>query len=164
MMDRLRPLWPLYALLVSGALLAGAHAFETFGHMAPCAMCLQQREVHWWILGFAALALIAVRVRPQTQRLAAGALGVAFLVSAYFAARHVAVEHHWIPAQCEATSFNAHDLSFDMNAPLVAPHCDVPAWMMFGVSMAGYNALISLAAALLSFTVALAPAKGKANV
>jgi disulfide bond formation protein DsbB len=37
------------------------------------------------------------------------------------------------------------------------PHCDIPAWTMFGVSMAGYNALISLALALASFVVASAP-------
>lgn len=164
MIARLRPHLPLIAFLTSGALLAGAHAFETFGHMAPCAMCLQQREAHWAILGLAAFAFIVVRVRPQTQRLAALLIGAAFLWSVYRAGMHVAVEHHWIPAQCEAPrQVSADSFRFDPNAQAEAPRCDIPAWTMFGVSMAGYNGLISLALAALSFVVALAPGPKKAN-
>ena len=164
MTDALRPTWPLIAFLASAALLAGAHAFETFGHMAPCVMCLQQREVHWWILGFAALCFAILRFRPSLARPIAVLIGAGFLISLFFAARHVAVEHHWLPAQCETTShLNANDLRFDVHATFSAPRCDVPAWSMFGVTMAGYNGLISLALAALSFLVALAPSRKDAN-
>ncbi len=154
--EQLRPRWPVVALLVSGALLAGAHAFETFGHLRPCAMCLAQREWHWGILAVAALALLFAR-GPVAARWAACALGLAFLGSFAMAAWHVAVEQHWVMAQCEVG--NLGDLTFDPNAEVHAPNCDVIAWQMFGISMAGFNALISVALALASFFVALAPGR-----
>ena len=154
--QQLRPRWPIVALLVSGALLAGAHAFETFGHLQPCAMCLAQREWHWGVLGVAALAIILVR-GPVAARWVACALGLAFLGSFAMAAWHVAVEHHWIAAQCEVGGLG--DLTFNVNAELHAPSCDQIAWSMFGITMAGYNAIISLALALASFFVAFAPEK-----
>ena len=163
MIISLRPLWSLVALLVSAALLGGAHAFETFGHMAPCVMCLQQRDVHWGIIGLAAAAFIAVRLQPVWARPAAFVIGLAFLVSVYFAGRHVAVEQHWIPAQCEAGKFDPNALRFDVHASFSAPRCDVPAWSMFGITMAGYNGLISLAMAILSFVIAFAPMRKKAD-
>ena len=50
MTNLLRPFldrWRLCALLASAAMLATAHAFETFGGLAPCQLCLRQREVYW---------------------------------------------------------------------------------------------------------------------
>ena len=150
MPDALRSRWPLVALIVSGALLAGAHAFETFGHLAPCPMCLAQREWHW---GIVAIALVALLTRKETFT-AAFTLGLAFLGSFAMAAWHVAVEQHWVAAQCEAGS--GASLVFDLNARLDVPHCDTPAWIMLGISMAGYNALISLAMAMASVMIAVA--------
>ena len=43
----LRTAWPVLAALASAAMLAAAHAFETFGGYAPCMLCLRQREVYW---------------------------------------------------------------------------------------------------------------------
>ncbi|MBI3437410.1 MAG: disulfide bond formation protein B [Proteobacteria bacterium] len=151
MLDVLRSRWPLAALIVSAALLAGAHAFETFGHLAPCPMCLAQREWHW---GIVAIALVALLTRKET-RAAAFILALAYLGSFAMAAWHVGVEQHWIAATCETGP--AGSLVFDLNAKLEIPHCDTPAWTMFGVSMAGYNALISLGMAVLSAFLALAP-------
>ena len=37
-------------MLASAAMLATAHAFQTFGHLAPCTLCLKQREVYWVVL------------------------------------------------------------------------------------------------------------------
>jgi disulfide bond formation protein DsbB len=139
MLDLLRPRWPLIALIVSAALLAGAHAFEAFGHMAPCPMCLAQREWHW---GIVAIALVALLGRKDVRE-AGFILGLAYLGSFVMAAWHVGVEQHWIAATCEATPGGS--LVFDLSAKLEVPHCDIPAWTMLGVSMAGYNALISLA-------------------
>jgi disulfide bond formation protein DsbB len=147
--------WPLAALIVSGALLAGAHAFETFGGLAPCPMCLSQREWHWGIAAMAALALLVVSRRPQEARWAAFALGLAYLGSFAMAASHVGVEQHWLPALCE-TSGAGGSLVFDINAKLDVPRCDAASWMLFGVTMAGYNALISAAMALASLTIAFA--------
>jgi disulfide bond formation protein DsbB len=153
---QLRPRWPIVALLASAALLAGAHAFETFGHMAPCPMCLAQRQWHWGIVAIAILALIAARVRPDA-RWAAFVLGLAFVGSFAMAGWHVAVEQHWVQATCEAGGNLDNINVIDFSRSYQVPHCDLPAWKMFGISMAGYNALISLALALASFVVATAP-------
>lgn len=150
--EQLRPRWPLVALVVSGALLAGAHAFETFGHLQPCAMCLAQREWHWGIAAIALAALLFARI-SAAGRWTAFVLALAFLGSFAMAAWHVAVEHHWIPAQCEVSPLGS--LTFNVNEELHAPTCDQIQWSLFGITMAGYNALISMAMALASFAVAL---------
>jgi disulfide bond formation protein DsbB len=152
----LRPYWPLVALVASGALLAAAHAFERFGGLAPCALCLDQREWHWGVVGSAALGFVVLRFRPGLSRWVAAVLGLVLLGSFAMASYHVAVEQHWVSAQCEADPGGLS--AFDVSAPLVVPSCDTPAWTMFAISMAGYNALISLALALASFVIAFTPA------
>ena len=57
--------WPAAALLASAAMLAVAHAFETFGGLEPCHLCLQQRTAYW-IAGGVAFAGLAVRADPPT--------------------------------------------------------------------------------------------------
>lgn len=154
MLDHLRPHWPLVALLVSGALLAGAHAFESFGHLAPCTMCLSQREWHWGVAGVALAALVA---KPET-RWAAFVLALAYLGSTLMASWHVAVEQKWLPATCEASTdlSNIRPLDFNSHEVFQIPHCDTPQWNLLGITMAGYNAIVSLAMAGASLLVAFA--------
>jgi disulfide bond formation protein DsbB len=154
--SRLRPIWPVLALLASGALLAGAHAFQTFGGLLPCPLCLDQRKWHWGVVGVAALAFAVTRFKPGWSRAAAAVIGLVLLGAAGMAAYHVAVEQHWVVAQCDAR-VNMDELAFDLNAEVRAPACDQIAWSMFGISMAGYNAIISLLLALASFAIAFLP-------
>ncbi|WP_395648145.1 disulfide bond formation protein B [Terricaulis sp.] len=159
MLDRLRPIWPLLTLLVSGGLLAGAHAFETFGGLRPCPMCLDQRNWHWGVVVVSALMFIVARVRPEWSRLAVLACGLALAGATYMALYHVAVEQHWVPATCDAR-INLNNIKpWSLDGEVEAPHCDEIAWSMFGISMAGYNAIVSGLAALTTFFVALAPAR-----
>lgn len=153
----LRPIWPLIVLLGSGALLAGAHAFQRFMGLQPCPLCLDQRNWHWAVVAVAIAAFIAVRLRPSLARWAALALGFVLLGAAGMAMYHVAVEQHWVLAQCDAR-VNLNDIrAFDLEGPLEVPQCDQIAWSMFGISMAGYNALISLSLAFASFWIAATP-------
>lgn len=155
----LRPYWPIVTLVVSGALLAGAHAFETFGGLAPCPLCLKQREWHWGVLGVSAAALVIARLRPGLSRWVVMLAGLVVLGAAAMAMYHVAVEQHLVVAQCDAGGVvDPGNLSFDnLGDSIAPPRCDEIAWQMFGVSMAGYNAIISLLLALATFAVALAP-------
>jgi len=66
------------------------------------------------------------------------------------------VEQHWIIYRCEASP-NLDNLTFDLNAAIEVPQCDKVLWSLFGISMAGYNAIVSLILALASFAVAIAP-------
>jgi len=161
MLARLRPHWPLVALLISGALLAGAHAFESFGGLRPCVLCLEQRERHWWIVGASAVLFLGGLFFGKRvgwyYTAAAAILGVLFLVSLKSAGYHVGVEQHIWTAQCDTMGDIHHirPMTFG-NEPLNLPRCDAPQWSLFGLTMAAYNAIISLAAALASFAVALA--------
>lgn len=157
--SRLRPIWPVMTLLGSGALLAVAHAFQRIGGLAPCALCLDQRDWHWGVVAASVIGLALVRFKPGLARWVAFALGLVVLGAAGMAAYHVGVEQGWITATCEADLDMGDIQAFDVNATFVAPTCDTPAWTMFGVSMAGYNAIISVLIALASFAVAIAPSE-----
>ncbi len=159
MVSRLRPIWPILTLLASGAMLAAAILyFQGMQGLQPCALCLKQREWHWGGVAISVLALIVTRFRPGWTSWAIVAIGLALLGSAGMAGYHVAVEHHWVIAQCDVGgTVNPGDLSFDnLGQALHPPRCDEIAWSMFGISMAGYNAIVSLVLALASFYVALA--------
>ena len=48
--------WTAFALAASLAMLGAAHAFERFAGLAPCNLCLKQREVYWGAVAVAAVA------------------------------------------------------------------------------------------------------------
>jgi len=148
--------WPLTAACASAAMLAAAHAFETFGGLAPCHLCLYQRDVYWAALsvGILGFALGYMRWR-WAGRGATWLLFLLFLLGAGVAAYHAGVEWKWWPGPASCTggggAVNADDLAaFLKGAKVAVPQCDQAAWRMFGVSMAGYNAVISLVLAGLS--------------
>ena len=148
--------WLVAAALISAAMLAVAHAFETFGGLAPCHMCLQQREAYWAAIGVAALGIFASRAAPgwRSAGWASAALTLTFLTGGFIAARQAGAEWHWWPgpSSCSgAGSVTAADIARLMQGTAgAAPRCDVAAWRMLGVSMAGWNALASAALAGLS--------------
>jgi disulfide bond formation protein DsbB len=147
--------WTLTAACASAAMLAGAHAFETFGGLLPCHLCLYQRDVYWASLsvGIVGFALGYMRLR-WAGRLAILLLALLFALGAGIAAYHAGVEWKWWPGPSSCTgggTVNAGDLNaFLGGAKAQPPRCDEAAWRMFGLSMAGYNVLISLGLAALS--------------
>ena len=160
---RLRMIWPFFTLLASGGMLAAAHAFERFGGLAPCPLCLDQREWHWAALAASATGIALVRLFSARAWIAAALLGVVYAGSAWSGAHHVAVEQGWIVAQCVADLDLNNIQPLDFEGSFEAPSCDTPAWTLFGISMAGYNALISAALMLVSFAIAFAPARKPAH-
>ena len=155
--------WPWLALAASAGMLAAAHAFETFGHLPPCTLCLRQREAHWIVVGLAG-AGVDLSFSPwggRTYRWVCLALVVAFAWSTYQGAFHAGVEWHWWPGPttCASTSGARHVSAADMAAILNGgrihgPACDQALWHLAGISMAGWNALISLALTALSAVAA----------
>jgi disulfide bond formation protein DsbB len=132
----------------STALLGGAFAFEYFGGLAPCVLCWWQRYAHMAVMALAVVAAVA----PTRLQSAIVVLAIlALLTGAGIAGFHVGVEMHWWQGTAECGSTLAPSGSIEeLRARLMAQpivRCDEVAWSLFGISMAGYNFLLSLAAA-----------------
>ncbi len=156
MFSRMKPtatltrLLPLLVLLGSGGALLGALFFQYGMDLAPCALCHDQRYAH---VGALLAALLALLSAGQLRLLLTGLAGLALLTGAGIAGYHVGIEQGWWPgpAGCSAPAFDG--LSIDElrsaleSAPVV--RCDEVPWSFLGISMAGYNFLLSLALGLL---------------
>jgi len=164
MVSLLRPFldrWRLCALLASAAMLAIAHAFETFGHMAPCELCLKQRVVYWVAGGVALGAMIVVRLPAgaRLRQLSCWLLALIFLVGCGIAIYHAGVEWKFWPGPQTCTGTGKVDVSQLKDLLAGKLHnivrCDQPAWIFLGISMAGWNAVASLILTALSAAAAL---------
>lgn len=139
----------LLALLVPAALLAGAWGSQLFGGLYPCEMCHWQRWPHYAALSVMAVAFILPPLRRARWPVALAALLI--LVSGGLGVFHAGVEYHWWEGLTRCSVSSAGGSSADilkeiMSAPLV--RCDAAQWTLFGISLAGYNAIISIAAGL----------------
>lgn len=132
----------------SAAMLLGALAFQFIGGLAPCPLCIWQRWPHVAavLLGVLGLSLLRRHLRPVALM---GML--ATLTGAALGLYHTGIERGWWPGPDTCTSSDIRNLSTDelmkqiLNAPLV--RCDEVVWDLFGLSMASWNALVSLALA-----------------
>lgn len=154
--------WPCLAALISAAMLAVAHGFQRIGGLDPCLLCLRQREVYWAALAVAVAAVAMDRLYPRIRlrRAACGLLALIFLLGAGVAAYHAGAEWRWWPGPdaCAAATGGASADAMAAalgGAPITAPRCDEAAWVFLGLSMAGWNAKISLLLAAISAWAAL---------
>ena len=140
----------LIALLLPLALLAGAFGSQYFGGLYPCEMCWWQRYAHMAALGLAALAFTAPAPSSRSRALTLLA-AVAIAVSGGIGVYHAGVEAKIFEGftVCTATvhpgASTADLLKQITHAPLV--RCDEVQWSFLGISMAGWNAIISLSGA-----------------
>lgn len=140
MTDRLR-LAHLLMLLGPSALLGGAFAFQYIGGLHPCEMCIWQRWPHAVALILASLALF---VPGAGKRVLLMLAALAELVTAGIGVFHAGVEQRWWqgPSACSATDLGSGDFFSNVMATPVV-QCDQIAWSLAGISMAGYNAILS---------------------
>ena len=143
--------WPLLALLSSALMLAIAHSFETFGHLAPCHLCLKAREVYWvaGTVGLIGVVLQRTSFGPRLRQPVNLLLAAIFLYGTGLAVFHAGVEWKWWPGPSTCTgsgAASAANLSAMLNGTMKIkpPMCDKAAWVFLGLSMAGWNALVSL--------------------
>ncbi|GAC1412518.1 MAG: disulfide bond formation protein B [Novosphingobium sp.] len=129
------------ALALPLALIACVYIAQYGFGLPPCEMCWWQRYGHFAAIGLALVGW-ALRKSPAGPAFIAMA-GLAIGVSAGIGLLHAGVEYHWWtgPTACSTTRIEGDALSAIMNAPLV--RCDTAAWTLFGVSLAGYNFLVS---------------------
>lgn len=127
----------------SAALLLGALAFQYLGGLHPCVLCIWQRWPHLAALVAGALALaLPGRVWPLAGALAA-------LTTAGIGGFHVGVEQGWWQGLSSCTGPGLAGIStqalLDPTADVAAPvRCDAVAWSFLGLSMAGWNMVLSL--------------------
>ncbi|MGK2285000.1 disulfide bond formation protein B [Pedomonas sp. V897] len=135
------------AAATSAALLGGALAFQYIGGLHPCEMCHWQRWPHIAALVFAAAGGLALaQGRPGLARLAAALAGLALLTTAAIGLFHVGVEQKWWEGITSCAVIGGGGSAEDIFAAVMAApvvRCDAIPWSLFGISMAGYNALIS---------------------
>ncbi|MDB5699868.1 MAG: disulfide bond formation protein [Sphingomonadales bacterium] len=130
------------AFALPAALLAGAWGSQLIGHLYPCEMCHWQRWPHYAALG---IALLAFFIKPMRLPLVALA-AVAILISGGIGVFHAGVEYHWWEGFTTCSRIGGASLADIMKAPVI--RCDTAQWTLFGVSLAGFNAIVSLAGGL----------------
>lgn len=139
----------LFAGGLSAALLIGAWIFQYGFGYAPCTLCYWQRYAHMAIIATSAGLLLTRGVGFVPPRAAAMILILLLLISVAFGAYHAGVElSFWEgPKACSgvgAVNIDLSDPLAGLDATIKAPSCGDVAWSFLGISMAGWNALISL--------------------
>lgn len=129
----------LLAAAGSATLMLGALAFQYIGGMAPCKMCIWQRWPH-----VIAIALGAI-IYFLPNRLIALLGSLVIFIGGCIGVYHAGVEQKWWqgPTDCTGSGLSLSDNLLDMTAPVHIVMCDVIPWSMFGISMAGWNAITS---------------------
>jgi disulfide bond formation protein DsbB len=135
------------ALLLPLALMAGALGSQFIGGLYPCEMCHWQRWPHYAAIALAVLAFVVPG--PAAKRGLVALAAIAILISGAIGVFHAGVEYHWWQGitACSSTMSGSGGSVDDilkriMAAPIV--RCDVPQWSLFGISLAGFNAIFSL--------------------
>lgn len=136
----------LIALLLPLSLLAGAYGSQYFGGLFPCEMCWWQRYAHMAAVLPAALAFTAPAQSARSRDLVVLA-AIAIFTSGAIGVYHAGVELHIFEGftTCTTTAKAATTqelLKKLMHVPLI--RCDQVQWSFLGISMAGWNAIISL--------------------
>ncbi|HEX5644803.1 MAG TPA: disulfide bond formation protein B [Erythrobacter sp.] len=132
------------ALSIPALLLGGAYLAQYGFGLYPCEMCWWQRYPH-----FAALALALLSFIAPPRRVWIGLAGLAIFVSGVIGGFHAGVEYGWwegLTACSTSAPVTGDPLDAIMNAPLI--RCDSAPWDLFGISLAGWNFLVSCGVAV----------------
>lgn len=155
----------LLAALGSGALLGGAYYFQYVVGLPPCELCYLQRWPHMVAIA-AGLAALASFARPRLAFALALVAIAGLAVTSAIGVYHAGVEYHWWqgPQACSGTvprGLSPEELKkYLFGAKMV--RCDETAWAMWGISMAGWNALLSAALAFVLASGAAGWARSRA--
>ena len=130
----------LVILAVATATISGAWIFQFAGY-DPCHLCLLQRWAYYFAVPFSLLLSVSSRANPGGAKLGLYLLAIVMFGSAIFGAYHAGVEWKWWlgPDTCSGAISGGLP---DLTKPVVA--CNEAAIRIFGLSLAGWNAVISL--------------------
>ncbi len=131
------------ALLLPAALLAGAYGSQYIGGLHPCEMCWWQRWPHFAAVPVALAGLVVGN--PMAKRVATALAALAILTSGLIGGFHAGVEYGWWPglSTCSTVPTGSPEevMRQILNTPTI--RCDVAPWDLFGISLAGFNFLLS---------------------
>jgi disulfide bond formation protein DsbB len=138
---------------IGAATLAGAWFFQLVLDIRPCPLCLEQRYAYYAAVPLALVAALGAD-RGRWARGLLALVALAMLANAGLGAYHAGVEWGFWPGPTECTG-GAADLGsagnlLDRLATVKVIRCDEVQWRFLGLSLAGYNVLISLAMAALA--------------
>jgi len=149
----------LIALLLPIALLGGALGSQYLGGLVPCEMCWWQRYPHGVAIALAALAFTAPSASQRSRTLtllAALTIAVSGAIGVYHAGVELGIFEGFTTCTSTASGATTADLLKSiMNTPLV--RCDQVQFAFLGISMAGWNAILSLGGAALIAWLTLRP-------
>ena len=163
----LRPAFLAMAIAAIGAAtILGAYFFQYIVGLSPCPLCLEQRIPYYMAIAVAAaVAFVASNHAPVTLvRLGFALLILILLVGAGLGVYHAGIEWKFWPGPAECSGQlpqlgGGMDLMKQIQTTGLV-RCDEAAWRFLGLSLAGYNVLISLAmAAIAAFGLARAAAR-----
>ena len=150
------------AIAVIGvAALLGAWFFQYVIGLSPCPLCLEQRIAYYFAVPLAAMIMLGVSVgaTPKVIKLALFAIAIGMLWNAGLGVYHSGVEWKWWPGPRECTGTpslgSVEDLREKLKQTAVV-RCEEAQWRFLWLSLAGYNALISLGLAVVALWGALA--------
>ncbi len=142
--------------VLSLATRAGAWFFDYVLKLAPCPLCLEQRIPYHIIIPLSLLLAIAALARAPRSLLIVGfaAIAIAAACNIVLGTYHAGVEWHWWagPADCSGplTDLRTGGSLLDQLHAVHVVRCDQAAWRFLGLSLAGYNVLISLVLAIVA--------------
>lgn len=144
----------ILAALAATATILGALVFEHGFGLKPCPLCLTQRIPYYAGIPVAVLAALLAGAAPRLSRLVLALFALAMLIGAGIAVYHSGVEWKWWagPSDCSggADFLNQSGSVLDSLNETTVIRCDEAAWRFLGLSLAGWNVLISLALAALA--------------
>ncbi|HLH97590.1 MAG TPA: disulfide bond formation protein B [Xanthobacteraceae bacterium] len=154
---RARPITAAAAAVAAlgAATILGAWFFQYGLGYQPCPMCLQERFPYYFAIPLAVLVVLGEQVGASRKVLLLALLAIAagMLWNAGFATYHAGVEWKlWEgPRDCTGNfaGLGAGGLLKQLQS-IHVPRCDEAAWTFLGISLAGYDALISLMLAVIA--------------
>ena len=169
---------PWMALILSGGLLLGAWIFQYGLGYAPCTMCYWQRHAHKAVIGLAILTLVLRRLGQNMantgfkgsswETALIGSVIIGLIGSAALGGFHMGVENKWWdgPKSCSGggliklPEINPDDPLAMLDIPISGPSCSDAVWHFIGLSMAAWNAILSLGGAIIVFAAHKIDIKG----
>jgi disulfide bond formation protein DsbB len=145
----------LAVALIAAATIAGAWFFQLALNILPCPLCLEQRYAYYLVIPLGLLvAFAAAKGAPRCLIIPVLAvLALAALGNAGLGAYHAGVEWGFWPGPTDCTG-PVLDLGkaglLDNLDRVKVVRCDEVQWRFLGLSLAGYNALISLLMAVIA--------------